>query len=80
MLEQLSLEIVRSGAEMLIDVEANFILTEEITEDWPISVAFIEVQDIITDNKSDCPSIASFHEYYCNDYLMHIALFWKLLH
>lgn len=72
--------MVSSEAEMLTDVEANFILTAEITEDWPVSVAFIEVQEIITDNKSDYPSISSIHEYYHNDYLLHTAVFWKLLH
>lgn len=71
--------MVSSGAEMLLDVEANFILTAEITEHWPVSVAFIEFQEITTDNKSDYSSLASIHESYSNDYLMHVAVFWKLL-
>lgn len=62
--------MVSSEAEMLIDIEVNIILTAEITEDWPVSVAFIKVQEIITDNKADYPSLASNHESCCNDYLM----------
>lgn len=72
--------MVSSEVEMLVDVEANFILTAEITEDWPVSVTFIEVQETITDIKSGYPSLASIHDSYCKDYLTHIALFWKLLH
>lgn len=43
--------MVSSEAETLIDIESNIILTAEITENWPVSVAFIEVREIITDNK-----------------------------
>lgn len=59
---------------------ANFVLTAEITGDWPVSVAFTEVQEIIIDTISDDPSLASIHELLCNDYLMWIAVYWKCLH
>lgn len=43
--------MVSSEAETLMDIEANVILTAEIRGNWPVSVAFIEVQEIIIDNK-----------------------------
>lgn len=72
--------MVSSQLQMLVGVEANFVLTAEITEDWPVSGAFIEIQEIIIHTISDDPSLASIHEFLCNDYLMCIAVYWKCLH
>jgi len=62
---------------MLVGTEANFVLTAKLTENWPVSVAFIEVQEIIIDILSDDPSLGSIHESRCKGYLLRIAVYWK---
>lgn len=78
-MEEFNLDMVRCQLGTLVGVEAN-VLATEITEGWPVSVALLEVQEIIIDVIPDNPSLASLHESHHNDYLLHAAVHWKRLH